>query len=460
MTILLVAKRVLPFIFMCYAVCLIDRVNLSFAALTMNQNLGLSPYAYSLGASIFFVGYFIFEVPSNLALEKFGARVWITRIMISWGIVSACMAFISGETSFLILRFLLGLAEAGFFPGMIHYLTCWFPSAYRARVIAGFMLAIPVTGVIGGPLATALMQLDGTFGLAGWQWMFLLEGIPSVLVGCLVPFCIADRPESAPWLLEHQRAWLIEVLKCEREAVESLHRQTTIWRVMMNPRVLALCLVYLGMCTVTWGFVYFLPQVISGFGLSTLQTGFVSAIPDVFGTLGMLVLGHISDRQVDRRCGVLATLSVCGMGLLGIGAFTDSGWALIAMALVSIGINASRPMFWALPSTFLTGPAAAAAIAMINSIGNLGGILGPVLLGVVKSNTESFSGGFYFLAFWAFLSGTVVLVALRPPSQPQTEPALAAQQAVDMESALVGVAESGERQPDADKHGGASCSGF
>jgi ACS family tartrate transporter-like MFS transporter len=416
-TILQVAKRLLPFIFLCYFVCLIDRVNLSFAALTMNKDLGLSAYAYSLGASIFFIGYFIFEVPSNLALERLGARLWITRIMVTWGLVSAGTAFIQGETSFLVMRMLLGLAEAGFFPGMILYMTFWFPAAYRARVIAGFMLAIPVTGVIGGPLATSLMELNGTWGLAGWQWMFLAEGIPSVLIGCLVPLCMTDRPERARWLRDDQRAWLAEVLKRERQQVEDLHSRASLWRACIDPRVLALCLVYFGIGTATYGFVYFLPQVIKGLGLSNLQTGFVSAIPDVFGTLGMLIWGHFSDRQADRRWSVLAALFVCGFGLLGIGLFSSSGWSLIAMAMVSIGINASRPMFWALPSTFLTGTAAAGAIALINSVGNLGGIVGPVMLGWVKDTTNSFSGGFYFLAFWAFFAGIAVVAALRAPKR-------------------------------------------
>ena len=414
-TIMQVAKRLLPFIFLCYFICLIDRVNLSFAALTMNKDLGLSAYAYSLGASIFFIGYFIFEVPSNLALDRFGARLWITRIMVTWGMVSTGMAFIQGETSFLVVRMLLGLAEAGFFPGMILYMTFWFPAAYRARVIAGFMLAIPVTGVIGGPLATSLMEMNGVWGLAGWQWMFLLEGIPSILIGVLVPLCMTDRPEKASWLRDDQRAWLAGVLKREREQVEAVHSQASLWRSFFDVRVLALCLVYFGIGTATYGFVYFLPQVIKGFGLTNLQTGFVSAIPDVFGTLGMIIWGHFSDRQTDRRYSVLAALFVCGAGLVGIGAFGSSGWSLVAMAMVSVGINASRPMFWALPSTFLTGTAAAGAIALINSVGNLGGIVGPVMLGWVKQSTNSFSGGFYFLAFWAFLAGVVVVAALAAP---------------------------------------------
>ncbi len=414
-TILQVAKRLLPFIFLCYFVCLIDRVNLSFAALTMNKDLGLSAYAYSLGASIFFIGYFVFEIPSNLALDRFGARLWITRIMVTWGLVSAGMAFIQGETSFLVMRFLLGLAEAGFFPGMILYMTFWFPAAYRARVIAGFMLAIPVTGVIGGPLATSLMELNGVWGLAGWQWMFLVEGIPSVLIGLLVPFCMTDRPENAKWLRDDQRAWLAGMLQRERETVEALHSKVSLWRSFIDPRVLALCLVYFGIGTATYGFVYFLPQVVKGFGLSNLQTGFVSAIPDVFGVLGMIIWGHFSDRQADRRWSVMAALFVCGAGLAGIGVFGSSGWSLIAMAMVSVGINASRPLFWALPSTFLTGTAAAGAIALINSVGNLGGIVGPVMLGWVKDTTNSFAGGFFFLAFWAFIAGTAVVVALRAP---------------------------------------------
>ncbi|HVY17792.1 MAG TPA: MFS transporter [Rhodopila sp.] len=416
-TIRKVAMRLLPFIFMLYIVCLIDRVNLSFAALTMNRDLGLNPYVYGLGASIFFIGYFVFEVPSNLLLDRVGARLWITRIMISWGLTSAAMALVRGEASFLIVRFLLGFFEAGFFPGMILYLTFWFPAAYRARVIAAFMLAIPVTGVIGGPLATSLLQLDGTLGLTGWQWMFLAEGIPAALLGFVVLGFMTDRPSSAKWLTQEERQWLETTLARERDEVEGVHSQLSLWQGLVDPRVLALSLVYFGMGTATYGVVYFLPQIIKGWGLSTLQTGFVASVPDILGTIGMLVWGYFSDRQADRRSGVATTLLLCTAGLIGLGAFSASPWSLIAMAMVSIGLNASRPLFWALPSVFLSRTAAAGAIALINALGNLGGIAGPTMLGWVRTSTGSFADGLYFLGFCTFVAAVLVLVALRAPSR-------------------------------------------
>jgi MFS transporter, ACS family, tartrate transporter len=407
-----VAKRLLPFIFLLYVICLVDRVNLSFAALTMNRDLGLTPYIYGLGASIFFIGYFIFEVPSNLLLDRFGARLWITRIMISWGLASAGMAFIQGETSFLVMRFLLGLFEAGFFPGMILYLTFWFPNAYRARVIAAFMLAIPVTGVIGGPMATSLLELNGVFGLAGWQWMFLVEGVPSVLVGFVVLRFMTDRPSKADWLEPAERNWLETTLDRERREVESVHTRMSLLRGLFDPRVLGLSLVYFGIGTATYGVVYFLPQIIKGWGLTNLQTGFVSSIPDIVGTIGMVVWGHFSDRSSDRRMNAAAALMVCTIGLVGLGLFNASAWSLIAMALVSIGINASRPLFWSLPSMFLSRTAAAGAIAMINALGNLGGIAGPTMLGWVKEVSGSFTGGLYFLAICTFIASGLLVVAL------------------------------------------------
>jgi MFS transporter, ACS family, tartrate transporter len=416
-TIRKVARRLLPFIFMLYVICLIDRVNLSFAALTMNRDIGLNAYAYGLGASIFFIGYFIFEVPSNLLLDRVGARLWITRIMISWGLASAAMAMVTGETSFLVVRFLLGLFEAGFFPGMILYLTFWFPEAYRARVIAAFMLAIPMTGVIGGPLATSLLELNGVLGLAGWQWMFLLEGIPAAAIGFVVLGYMTDRPSSAKWLLPEEKEWLETTLRNERDAVEAEHSQIGVWQALVDFRVLALSLVYFGIATATYGIVYFQPQIIKAWGLSNLQTGFVSSLPDIVGTIGMVVWGHFSDRSSDRRGGVAAALVLCTVGLIGLGAFGASPWSLLAMAMISVGINASRPMFWALPSLFLSRSAAAAGIALINALGNLGGIAGPSILGWVKQTTNSFAGGLYFLAAATLLAAVIVLVAVKAPSR-------------------------------------------
>ncbi|HVZ08247.1 MFS transporter [Rhodopila sp.] len=414
-TIRKVAKRLLPFIFLLYVVCLIDRVNLSFAALTMNQDLGLSPYAYGLGASIFFIGYFVFEVPSNLLLERFGARIWITRIMISWGLASAAMALVRGETSFLIVRFLLGLFEAGFFPGMILYLTYWFPNAYRARVIAAFMLAIPVTGVIGGPLATSLLELHGWFGLAGWQWMFILEGLPSVVLGFVVLRHMTDRPSKAAWLTAEERGWLESVLEKERQEVEAAHSRLSLWRALVDLRVLTLSAVYIGIGTATYGVVYFLPQIVKGWGLTNLQTGFVSSVPDVVGTVGMLIWGHFSDRSADRRWNAAAALMVCTIGLLALAIFNASPWSLLALAAISVGLNASRPLFWSLPSMFLSRTAAAGGIALINALGNLGGIAGPTALGWVKEVSGSFSGGLYFLGACTLAASVLIPLTLRNP---------------------------------------------
>jgi len=354
-------------------------------------------------------------VPSNLLLDKVGARLWITRIMITWGLVSAGMAFITGEVSFLTMRFLLGFSEAGFFPGMILYLTFWFPSAYRARVIAAFMLAIPVTGVIGGPLATSLLQLNGVWGLAGWQWMFLAEGLPAALLGFVVLGFMTDRPSSANWLLPEEKQWLETTLRGERDEVEAAHSQLGLWRALVDFRVLALSLVYFGMGTATNGVVYFLPQIIKAWGLSNLQTGFVASVPDIVGTIGMVVWGHFSDRSSDRRWSVAMALMVSTVGLVALGLFHSSAWSLIAMAMVSVGLNASRPLFWALPSLFLSRTAAAGAIALINALGNLGGIAGPTMLGWVKEASGSFTGGIYFLAASSLIAAVVVLAALRAP---------------------------------------------
>jgi ACS family tartrate transporter-like MFS transporter len=412
-----VAKRLLPLIFLLYIICLIDRVNLSFAALTMNRDLGLNAYVYGLGASVFFIGYFVFEVPSNLLLDHVGARLWIARIMITWGLASAAMALVHGEVGFLVVRFLLGFFEAGFFPGMILYLTFWFPSAYRARVIAAFMLAIPVTGVIGGPLATSLLELNGWLGLTGWQWMFLLEGLPAVLLAFVVLRFLTDRPSSAHWLQPQEQQWLEASLRAERDAVEATHSRLGLWQALIDPRVLALSLVYFGIGTATYGIVYFLPQIIKGWGLTNLQTGFVASVPDIVGTIGMLVWGYFSDRSTDRRGSVATTLLVCTAGLIGLGLFNASAWSLIAMATVSVGINASRPLFWALPSLFLSRRAAAGGIALINALGNLGGIAGPTMLGWVKTYTGSFTGGLYFLAVCTFVAAVVVRLAIRAPAR-------------------------------------------
>jgi ACS family tartrate transporter-like MFS transporter len=403
-----VAWRLLPFIFLLYFWCLIDRVNLAYAALTMNTDLGLTATMYSAGASIFFLGYVTFEVPSNLILERYGARLWIARIMITWGLVSCGMAFITGMYSFLSLRLLLGVAEAGFFPGMLLYLTFWFPRAYRARVIAAFMLAIPFNGIIGAPLATSLMQIDA-WGLKSWQWLFIVEGIPSVLLGIAVLFYMTDRPSKASWLSAEQRAWLEQTLLRERDELEAVHSTMSPWRALIEPRVLALCLIYVGFGTISYGIGYFLPQIIKGIGLSVLATGFVAAVPAIVGAVGMVVVGWYSDRSADRRwsCGIAMMAAAVGVAWMG---WTGSVWfVLVPASLMAFALEASRPLFWALPSMFLSRSAAAAGIALINSVGNLGGILGPMAIGWAKDTTQSFAGGLYFIAIITALAAILVV---------------------------------------------------
>jgi MFS transporter, ACS family, tartrate transporter len=411
-----VSRRLLPFIMLLYFVNFLDRINLGFAALTMNKDLGLSAYAYGLGAGIFFFGYFIFEVPSNLILERIGARLWIARIMLTWGLISAGMAFVTGETSFIVMRFLLGLAEAGFFPGMILYLTYWYPAPYRARVIAAFMVAIPVSIAIGAPLSTSVLGLHGLLGLKGWQWLFIIEGAPAVLLSVAVLFFMTDRPAHAKWLTIAERDWLEGALQEERKAVQAIHGAFNPFRALIDPRVLALAFIWFCLAAAGYGTVYFLPQIIRGLGFSNFQTGFVTSIPYIAGAIGMVVWGWYSDRINERRWN-LAVACVCGaVGLACAGLFNASYWGLFGMCVAAIGLSGTKPCFWPLPSTLMTGTAAAATIAAINSVGNLGGFVGPYIVGWIKDTTQSFDAGLYFLSAGALLAAIVTMLALRSSS--------------------------------------------
>jgi ACS family tartrate transporter-like MFS transporter len=412
-----VSRRLLPLIALLYFVNILDRINLGFAALTMNKDLGLSAYVYGLGAGIFFFGYFIFEVPSNLILERIGARLWIARIMLTWGFISAGMAFVTGETSFIVMRFLLGVAEAGFFPGMILYLTYWYPASYRARVIAGFMLAIPVSIAIGAPLSTTILGLDGLLGFKGWQWLFIIEGAPAVVLSATVLYFMTDRPAHAKWLTAAERDWLEGALRDEREAINAAHGTYNPFRALIDPHVLSLSFICLCFITAGSGMVFFLPQIIKGLGFSNFQTGFVTSVPSIAGSVGMVVWGWYSDRIRERRWN-LAVASLCGaVGLAGAGLFNASYCGLLAMCIASIGLNGIKPCFWPLPSTLMTGTAAAASIAAISSVGNLGGFVGPYVVGWIKDTTRSFEAGFYFLSVCAVLAAIVTMLAMRSSSQ-------------------------------------------
>jgi ACS family tartrate transporter-like MFS transporter len=411
-TIRTVAWRLLPLVFLLYMLSLVDRVNLGFAALTMNKELGLTPFTYSLGVAAFFLGYIPCEVPSNLMLERIGARRWIGRIAITWGIAASAMALVSGERSFLFVRFLLGAAEAGLFPGMLLYLTYWFPRAYRARVNAALVLAIPASGAIGAPIATSLLELNGYFGLAGWKWMFLLEGIPTVLLGLVVLRLLTDRPANATWLPPANRAWLETIMARERASVEAVHNELSVLRGLVDPRVLLLCFTYFAFGTISYSMGYFLPLIVKGWGVTNFQVGWIVAIPSVVGIIAMISGSYFADRLEDKRPMLSVLMLLCTVGWIGMGVYATSAWALLAVMLVEVGIGIARPMFWTVPPLFLSGAAMAGAIALISVFANFGGSIGPVVIGWLRTTTDSFSGGLYYVAACAFVSA-IVVVTLR-----------------------------------------------
>src|SRR6201988_162185 len=406
-TIRAISWLLIPFLILAYFLAYLDRVNLGFAALTMNADLKFSPLVFAWGAGIFFIGYFIFEVPSNLALEKFGASRWIARIMVTWGIISACMALGSGVWSFYTLRFLLGVAEAGFFPGIILYLPHWYPAEYRARFMAAFAIAVPLSTVIGAPISGLLLGLDGVMGLKGWQWLFILEGIPSVLLGLVTWFYLTDKPAKADWLSAEQKAWLKARLDAENAAKEAVHR-LSLGQALSLPRVIVLSVIYFGFVGALYGMQFWLPQIVKAFGLTNAQTGFVTAIPYVFGTIAMILWARHSDATRERVMHVgtpllltAAALAVCG--------YMDSPYdTMVALVVAAIGVFCTFGVFWTLPTPWLSGSAAAGAIALINSIGNLAGFGGPYLIGWVKEGTGSASTRVLVLAVLPLIGGILV----------------------------------------------------
>ena len=411
-TILKISWRLLPLIVVSYFIAYVDRTNVAFAALTMNKDLGISAYLYGWGAGIFFLGYALFEVPSNMILAKVGARRWIARIMFTWGLISGAMAFATGPASFLVLRFLLGVAEAGFFPGIIFYLSTWFPAAYRARVISTLFLAVPISNAVASVVSGAILEMDGVLGLRGWQWVFILEALPALLLTFVVWRHMIDRPADAKWLSADERAWLDGELLAERRKVESFGHMS-LWRALTDKRVLVLSMIYMTSVTASYGIVFFLPQIVKGLGHSNLMTGALTAIPYSVGILGLLWWGYSSDRRNERRWHLIVAMSVAGVGLVGAAWLRDSYGAIIAMCMATIGLYGSRPSFWPMPTRFLTGAAAAAGIALINSIGNLGGYIGPFIVGWIKDSTKSFEMGLYFLAACAFASAAITYFAMR-----------------------------------------------
>jgi len=407
-TIAKVSARLVPFLVICYFVAYLDRVNVSFAALTMNRDLGLSASQYGFGAGIFFIAYFIFEVPSNLLLERFGARKWIARIMFTWGLISGAMAFVGGPTSFYVLRALLGVAESGFFPGIIFYLTLWFPAVYRARIIGYFMAAIPLSTVLGAPVSGLLLGLDGFMGMKGWQWLFIIEAAPSLVLAGFVLFYLTDRPADATWLQPDERAWLVRRLDAEY-AQRTTRHDFSVMQALMNPKVLALSVVYFGAVATNYGLSFFLPQIVKAFGLTNFQTGLVSALPYAVGLVSIVWWGHRSDRLRERRFHAAFPLAVAAAGIAASTVFDNPALKMLALSIAGFGIFGNLPVFWTLPTAFLSGAAAAGGIALINSIGNLAGFAGPYAMGAIKDWTGGYTAGLLCLSAAGFLAMMLVL---------------------------------------------------
>jgi MFS transporter, ACS family, tartrate transporter len=413
-----VSWRLMPFLLLAYLICYIDRVNVGFAALQMNKAVGIDAKTYGLGAGIFFVGYFILEVPSNLALQRFGARTWIARIMISWGLVSMAFALVGGPTSFLVLRFLLGAAEAGFFPGVILFITYWYPAHYRAIIVGIFMVAIPVAGLIGSPISGAILYMDGLLGLGGWQWIFILEALPAVLLGLAAYIWLTDRPEHAKWLSAEQRQWLSAKLDLERKRAPRVEH-TSVWRVMTNKYVLIMALVYAGASGASTSLALWMPQLVKSFGLTNWETGLVNAVPFGIAAVWMILWGRNSDRTGERVWHNALPLGWMSLAMVATFFAIGNLWAMLPLlTLIAAGTYASKGPFWALSSEWLGAGAAAAGLAQINALGNLSSFGFNYLIGWIQAETHSFPLALMPIALVAALGTISVLVIGR--NQPRT----------------------------------------
>jgi len=411
--------RLLPFLFLLYIVAYLDRINVSFAVLQMRGQLGLSDRAYGRAAGMFFAGYFFFQLPSNLVLEKFGVRRWISGLMITWGVISCLMIFIRGPVSFYVMRFMLGAAEAGFFPGMILYMKRWFPANARARAVAWFMTANPLAGIVGSPVSGALLGLNGK-GLSGWQWMFLMEGIPAILLGVAVFWALSDNPREAAWLKGEEREWLLARLTLEQQAESTLNKEN-LWAVLVSPRIWLLSIVYFSVSATMYGVTLWLPSVIRSLsGLSYILTGLVSTLPFVFTTVVMVAVGMLSDRAGERRWHTAIPAFVGAVALVAAGYGTSTA---VVVGCIGLGMACAEAMggpFWAMATSRMAGLSAAAGIAVINSLANLGGYFGPDIIGFFRKASGGYRGGFLAIAATLAISGAVALIVGRPHAGDRT----------------------------------------
>jgi MFS transporter, ACS family, tartrate transporter len=404
--------RLMPFLFLLYIVAYLDRINVSFGVLQMREQLGLSDRVYGRAAGIFFAGYFFFQLPSNLVLEKVGVRRWISALMVLWGLISCSMIFIRGPISFYLMRFLLGAAEAGFFPGMILYMKRWFPASARARAVAWFMTANPIAGIVGSPISGALLNLHGS-GLSGWQWMFLIEGMPAILFGAAVFATLCDTPREARWLQDDERTWLLETLARERK--DDAHvPQSSFWAVLISPRIWMLSVVYFGVSTTMYGVTLWLPSVIRALsGLSYLWTGVVATLPFIVAVIAMVFVGMRSDRTRERRWHTAIPAFVASASLITAGYGHSTVVVVAGIGLGLAGAEAMVGPFWAMATSRLQGLSAAAGIAMINSLANLGGYFGPDMVGLFRTTNGGFRGGLLAIAATVAVSGATALIVGR-----------------------------------------------
>ena len=404
--------RLVPFLILAYFVSFLDRVNVGFAAIQMNKDVGLTATVFGWGAGIFFIGYFLMEIPSNLALERFGARLWIARIMATWGIISACMALVQGPWSFIGLRFLLGLAEAGFFPGVILYLTYWFPSEYRARIIGIFMISIPISSFLGSPISGALLGVEG-LGLRGWQWLFILEGLPAVLMAGAVLLILPDRPSKAAWLPADERDWLERRLQAEavRNTAHDAAEKPALWDVLRDKRLLLFAAIYFGSTASSYGLSFWTPQIVKSYGLGNFETGLLNSIPYGFASVAMILWGRHSDQVRERRWHLAIAFLVLAAGLAAGTVLSGLAPVVCALTVAAVGVYMLKGPFWALATEQIPPVKAAASIAAINAVGNLGGFLGPYLIGTIKDATGSFAMSLVPLIAFALISAGLSLAS-------------------------------------------------
>jgi len=420
-----VALRFLPLLGLCYTINVLDRFNVSVAALTMNKALGLSATTYGLGAGAFFWSYVLFQMPANAALSRVGARRWITLIAVAWGLCSAGTALATGVVTFVIARFLLGIAEAGFFPGVAYFMTCWFPSRYRGRAMGVFFAVGASAGILVGPVSANLLRLDGWLGIAGWQWVFLAEGLPTLALAAMCPFVLRDGPADAGWLAPAEREWLEATLQSEREAALGRHLRTT--RAIMSPQLVLLTLVSLLTGFGVYGKGFFWPLILKTCGCSNLAVGYLTAGPAAAGILGMILFSQSSDRTGERIWHMVAPLLIGGLGLMlaGLAIGTSAPLAIAAFSVAAFGISGSLPVFWNLPTAFLGATAAAGGIAFINSVGNISGYAAPQFVGLMHDFSGSYRLPMLALGAIVTIAGFLVPLAtsLRPTQAPVAQQA-------------------------------------